>query len=121
MTPSSLRSVLQALPLAFVMFASACALDDPDAATSMTDEEIRTAQHIRTCDRMNEEVQCHARILVRSSGEVATNAAPSGLGPPQLRQAYRITSSGSSSVTIAIIGSFAYPNAERDLNTYRSQ
>jgi subtilase family serine protease len=104
------------------MFASACALDDPDAATTtMTDEEIRTAKHIRICDRMNDEVQCHARILVRASGEVATNAVPSGLGPAELRSAYRITSSGSSSVTIAIIGSFSYPNAERDLNTYRAQ
>src|SRR5512144_51313 len=65
MTPSSLRSMaLQALPLAFVMFASACALDDQDAATTMTDDEIRVANHIRSCDRMNDEVQCHARVIV---------------------------------------------------------
>jgi len=38
-----------------------------------------------------------------------------------LRSAYNITGTGASSTLIAIVDAFGYPNAERDLGTYRSQ
>src|SRR5262249_3735220 len=123
MTPSLLRSgALQALPLAVVVFGSGCALDDQDApTTTMTEAEIRVANHKQTCDRTHDEGLCHARIVVNATGGVATNAAPAGLGPAQLRSAYKLTSSGTSAIAIAIVDAFGYPNAESDLATYRSQ
>ncbi|HEY0987760.1 MAG TPA: S53 family peptidase [Kofleriaceae bacterium] len=107
---------------AFALTGSACALSDPETSTTtMTDEEIRVAAHIRTCDSPDEEVRCHARVLVDAAGEPRVNAAPAGYAPSQLRSAYKITGSGSASTTIAIIGAFGYPTAESDLATYRSQ
>jgi subtilase family serine protease len=38
-----------------------------------------------------------------------------------LRSAYKVTASGSPTYTIAIVDAFGYPNAESDLNVYRSQ
>jgi hypothetical protein len=38
-----------------------------------------------------------------------------------LRSAYKVTGTGASSTVIAIVDAFGYPNAERDLATYRSQ
>jgi subtilase family serine protease len=93
--------------------------DDP-VTTTMTDDEIRVADHARACDSATAEVRCHARILVDAFGAVIPNATPAGLGPTQLRAAYKITGSGSSSTTIAIVDAFGYPNAESDLATYRS-
>jgi subtilase family serine protease len=59
-------------------------------------------------------------VIVDASGKPAPAATPSGLGPAQLRDAYKITGSGSASTVIAIVDAFGYPNAERDLATYRS-
>jgi len=114
-------SASQAVPFAFVVFASACATTgDGAVTTTMTDDEIRVAHHVRTCTSATDEVRCHARVLVDASGAIQANAAPAGFGPTQLRSAYKITSSGSSSTIIAIVDAFGYPNAESDLATYRS-
>ena len=47
-------------------------------------------------------------------------AAPSGYGPSDLRGAYALTASGSSSETVALVDAQDDPNAESDLATYRS-
>jgi subtilase family serine protease len=51
----------------------------------------------------------------------APNATPSGYGPSDLRAAYGVTGSGSSSITVAIVDAYGYPNAESDLAVYRAQ
>jgi len=48
-------------------------------------------------------------------------AVPAGFSPSDLRSAYNVTGTGASSTVIAIVDAFGYPNAERDLATYRSQ
>ena len=64
---------------------------------------------------------CFARIVVDKDGRVITEAStPSGYGPSDLRSAYKITSNGSSSTTIALVEAYGYPNAESDLAAYRS-
>src|SRR4051794_36488432 len=106
---SSLRVLLAVLSLA----APACALEEPDELTgTMTEAEIRVAGHIRTCDNMSDEVRCHARVLVNATGHLAVNFTPAGFSPAQLRSAYKITGSGSSTTTIAIVAAFGYPTAE---------
>ena len=66
------------------------------------------------------EAACHARVLVDAAGDPVPNATPAGLGPSQLRDAYKITSTGSSSTIVAIVDAFGYPNAESDLAMYRA-
>jgi hypothetical protein len=72
--------------------------------------------------------RCHARVVTDARGNimpgrVGTNltTAPRGYGPKDLRSAYKVTALGSSSVKIAIVDAYGYPNAERDLGIYRSQ
>src|SRR5581483_2685640 len=66
---------------------------------------------------------CHANIVTDRSGKPISSAQPpiSGFGPADLRDAYKITTNGSSSTIIAIVDAFGYTNAETDLVTYRSQ
>lgn len=71
---------------------------------------------------------CFAKIVTDSRGNIfngkpnaARNSTPSGYGPTDLRSAYKVTSTGSSSYTVAIVDSYGYSNAESDLATYRTQ
>src|SRR5690242_10598240 len=122
MTTSSFRSSApRAVPFAFAMFASACAAPGGAVTTTLTDDEIRIASHVRVCDSPRDEVHCHARVIVDASGQLVPSATPAGFGPSQLRSAYKITGSGSSTITIAIVDALGYPNAESDLAAYRSQ
>jgi subtilase family serine protease len=70
--------------------------------------------------------RCHAHVVTDAEGRpmarpAATNAAPAGYSPSDLRSAYNVSGSGSSSVTVAIVDAYGYPNAESDLATYRAQ
>ncbi|HEY3811607.1 MAG TPA: S53 family peptidase [Caulobacteraceae bacterium] len=77
-------------------------------------------------------MRCHAHIVTDGSGNPIINAmrpnkpgggagTPSGFAPADLRAAYNVTSSGSSSVTVAIVDAYGYSNAEADLGVYRTQ
>ena len=115
-------SFVRALPFLFVVAASACAMSDDAAVnTTMTADEIAVSPHARVCAAaLPGEASCHARVLVDANGQPVPNATPAGLGPAQLRDAYKITSTGSSSTIMGIVDAFGYPNAESDLATYRS-
>src|SRR4051794_17494288 len=66
---------------------------------------------------------CHAirHDTLRNGKPVSPNAlTPSGYGPSDLRAAYNLTSTGSSTSTIAIVDAYDLPTAESDLNNYRS-
>lgn len=72
--------------------------------------------------------RCHAHVVTDDHGNVAHGkaspdlvSAPAGFAPADLRSAYKVTSLGSSAVTVAIVDAYGYPNAERDLGVYRSQ
>jgi subtilase family serine protease len=60
---------------------------------------------------------CHAWVRT----DITPQATPSGYGPADLRSAYKLTSSGSASQTIAIVDAYDDPTAEADLAVYRSQ
>ena len=61
-------------------------------------------------------------VNVRRAGKPGGGGGtPSGYGPTDLRSAYAITGSGSSSTVIAIVDADGYSNAEADLGVYRSQ
>src|SRR5882757_6356013 len=58
----------------------------------------------------------HCTAIRHTPGGLRPNAAsPTGLSPSDLRSAYGLTSSGSSSQTIAIVDAYNAPTAEADL------
>ncbi|HTM19904.1 MAG TPA: S53 family peptidase [Kofleriaceae bacterium] len=65
--------------------------------------------------------RCHARVIVDGTGQPLATGGPSGFGPADLRDAYGISGSGSSSTTIAIVDAYGYANAEADLAVYRAE
>jgi subtilase family serine protease len=69
--------------------------------------------------------RCHAHVVTDSKGNPIFRAAkinqtPSGYTPANLRAAYNITATGSSSTIVAIVDAYGYTNAASDLATYRS-
>jgi hypothetical protein len=60
------------------------------------------------------------RTDVKQAMSIAPNATPSGLGPSDLKSAYKLPSGGSGA-TVAIVDAQDDPNAEADLGVYRSQ
>jgi hypothetical protein len=61
------------------------------------------------------------RTDLASPLSINPNATPSGLGPANLQNAYKLSTAGGASATVAIVDAFDDPNAESDLATYRSQ
>ncbi|HEY6047936.1 MAG TPA: hypothetical protein VIV07_02705, partial [Sphingomicrobium sp.] len=102
-----------------------------NAANVMQLERSGNIYHRAVCGRVapTGSALCHAHVVTDAKGviipgrKVTTNltSAPSGYGPADLRSAYKVTSSGSSATTIAIVDAYGYPNAERDLGVYRTQ
>ena len=75
------------------------------------------------------EARCFSKVVTDSAGNIrpgkaetnlTRNVVPQGYGPTDLRSAYKVTGSGSSSYTIAIVDAYGYANAERDLGVYRA-
>lgn len=67
--------------------------------------------------------RCHTQVVTNASGHAQATKYPPLLGytPAQLRQAYHMIGSGSSSTIVAIVDAYGYLNAEKDLGVYRSQ
>ena len=94
-----------------------------DEAEAATADAAHTVKTVKACSAAPEEgfARCHAQIVVNEAGTLAVAATPSGFGPSDLRSAYKITGSGSSTTTIAIVDAYHYKNAEKDLKKYRKQ
>jgi hypothetical protein len=58
---------------------------------------------------------------VKESTLAATAAAPSGWGPSSLDSAYKLSATGGSGQTVAVVDAMNDPNAASDLAAYRSQ
>lgn len=94
-------------------------------------ERSGTTFHKAVCGRVVGHVaRCHAHVVTDARGNilvksnlaiVKSNATPSGYSPSQLRSAYNITGSGSSSTIVAVVDAYGYTNAESDLGVYRAQ
>jgi hypothetical protein len=69
------------------------------------------------------DMRCMSRIVTDSKGNplmTGRGQRVSGYGPPDLRDAYKITTMGSSSTIVAVVDAFGYDNAETDLGIYRA-
>ena len=87
---------------------------------AMPDGATLTIKHAAAC-APGDEITCHARVIVDDEALPLATSGPSGLTPADLRDAYKITGTGSSATTIAIVDAYGYPGAESDLAVYRSQ
>ncbi len=65
--------------------------------------------------------RCNALVITDGTGAPLATSTPSGYGPTDLRSAYRLTTTGNASQTIAIVDAYNDPNAESDLAVYRTQ
>ncbi len=100
----------------------------PAAAQAVQVERGNSIYHVAVCPHGNPNgtARCHAHVVTDvhgnpMNGKANPNASvPSGYGPSDLRSAYNISSSGSST-TIAIVDAYGYSSAETDLATYRTQ
>jgi subtilase family serine protease len=100
---------------------AACA-DDTAIESAETAISEQGLLHRQVCKATPEgEARCHSWVRVKEDGQPEAALTPSGLSPASLRAAYKLTSSGSSASTIAIVDAFDDPNAESDLAVYRSQ
>lgn len=104
----------------------------PASATTQQLERFGNVFALSVCGKfsMVGTAHCFAKVVTDARGNIkesvvgprlTRNAVPSGYGPSDLRSAYKVTGSGSSTYTIAIVDAYGYPNAEADLATYRSQ
>lgn len=68
-------------------------------------------------------MRCFAlrRTDVKGLMSIAPNVTPSGLGPSDLDSAYKLSASGGSGATIAVVDALNDPNAAADMAVYRSQ
>ena len=64
---------------------------------------------------------CHARIVATRDGVIIVGTTtPSGYGPGDLRDAYKITANGKNTTIVAAVTAYGYNNAESDLGVYRT-
>lgn len=117
--------MLTRLLVAAALSAGAIALDA--SASAQTVEFSNGVYHVRACQGVERigYARCHAHIVTDRAGNFIARAAtkavvPSGYAPSDLRSAYQVTASGSSSTVIAIVDAYGYPNAEANLGVYRA-
>lgn len=98
------------------------------SGTPPTDEQLDDAAfaaiaNVTTEDFCGEaplgQMRCFGKRV--TSPQVYAPLAPSGLGPPDLRAAYGLPTSGGGGRIVAIVDAYDAPNAESGLATYRSQ
>lgn len=93
-------------------------------------ERSGNSYHVAACGRSLPAGvwRCFAHIKTDARGNIIdgkpnllANAAPAGLGAPDLRSAYKVTATGAPSTTIGIVDAYGYTDAEVDMNVYRKQ
>jgi len=116
-----LTNRLAVVAVAVTAVVGGMALVVPDANAA---PQASTGRAVRACSAAPAAGMAACDAWVRTDlkqAAVAPAATPAGYGPADLRSAYKLTSSGSASQTIAIVDAFNDPNAESDLAVYRSQ
>ncbi|MGA8169760.1 MAG: S53 family peptidase [Methylocystis sp.] len=109
------------------LLAAAVAFGTPSIGFSQTVRRSGNTYHIEACSGpvVAGTARCHAHVVTDPSGkplehEGNSEATEAGYRPSDLRAAYNITASGSSSTTIAIVDAYGYADAESNLAVYRS-
>ena len=102
----------------------------PASADNVQLERSGNVYHKAVCahNQPAGKARCYAHVVTDARGNVKTfqptgrpNFGFTGYTPADLRAAYNLTSSGSSTYTVAIVDAYGYPNAEADLAVYRQK
>jgi subtilase family serine protease len=113
-----MRATLRATVLAATLLTAAFTVSVSQAANAAPSPTGTAHRAAKVCPAPTAgTASCHSWVRT----DVTTNATPSGYGPSDLRSAYNLTSSGSSTQTVAIVDAYDDPTAESDLGIYRSQ
>lgn len=114
------RVLMAGLVSALVGFGLSSAAD----AQAPRVERSGNTYHVAVCPQaVGLFARCHAHMVTDAKGNplVSPPGTINGYTPADLRDAYKITLTGSPSTIIAIVDAFGYPNAEQDLGVYRAQ
>jgi len=93
------------------------------SAFNMPVQKSGNVYHRAVCGRVvGNYARCFAHVVTDKAGNIIFAGHPpvAGYGPADLRDAYKITTDGSSATIIAIVDAFGYDNAEADIGTYRA-
>ncbi|MHB8510757.1 MAG: S53 family peptidase [Actinomycetota bacterium] len=83
--------------------------------------EVLTVPGLHVCAPVpNAIARCHAIVQTDATGNPNSSKTPKGLGPKDLRSAYKLPSSGAGQV-VAIVDAYDDPSAEKDVKTYRAK
>jgi len=117
------KQATKVLSMVLVSSAAALAAGQAQAAGLNSDLLGVRVKHKAVCavPQAADMARCHSHVVVDEAGDVRASATPSGYGPTQLRDAYKLTTGGSATITVAIVDAYGYSNAETDLGVYRSQ
>ncbi len=122
-----MRSVMRASLVLFVgAILAACSAGSDASDTDSSAAELGTIPnhpHSPLCAREMRPgfASCHAHVRTDAQGHAVSLAAPQGLTPANLVDAYKLPAGGGVGATIAIIDSNDDPKAESDLAVYRAQ
>ncbi len=110
-------------PMVVGMLALAnCSPAESDIGEQQQAEELDgTPQELHAPVCSGGRLSCKAHVRVDEHNRIKSFATPTGFGPADLTSAYKLSSSKTSTGTIAIVDAYNYPNAEKDLAKYRSQ
>ena len=102
--------------------ASCASADREDTGDRQSDELGQIPQLTSTDACSGGKFHCFAKVRTEpTTNKIKPFVTPSGLGPADLKSAYKIDTTKGAGKTIAIVDAFNYPNAESDLAQYRSQ
>ncbi len=120
LTRFALTAAFCALPAVFAPGCSSAAPAETLGTSAANNALASIVQHpsVDACGPVPVGVmRCHAKIRT----DITDSTAPQGFGPPDLRSAYNLPSSGGSGQTVAIVDAQDDPDAESDLAVYRKQ
>ena len=92
------------------------------SATASADPSASGLSHRHVCGAAAAGfARCNSDVVTDRTGAPAVTATPSGYGPAALQSAYKLPSTtAGGGQTVAIVDAYDDPNAQADLNTYRS-
>lgn len=108
--------------LRWVLALLLCTLALSSATTEVASATGNVSTHAACGAAPAGSARCLAQIRSVRSGltPLVTSSAPTGYGPADLRNAYKLPATGGAGQTVAIVDAYGYPSAEHDLAAYRS-
>ncbi len=89
------------------------AVDPAGAATGLSSMRVCGAPAAKSAS-------CQAKV-VTANGVPLASTSPGGLNPADIQDAYKLSATGGSGITVAIVDAYDDPTAEADLGVYRAQ